>query len=1156
MKNNIFSLFLGLGMLIGLPASPLYAQDFSEDDIIMDLNPNHVLYNNDIATLRGFVHYEKFANEEHAFTDSTGCVTGDGYICIQPNGQSIKPMLPIAVKGFNFWAGTYDVYVVLVPYYYKTGMAPSELPADSIMPNKIKVKVSYLENANSSKVKSTSTIKYTYEGTKVDTLLALENIEIPINYYQSYQNLFPPTVIIESDVSNTDTRKGFTKELRVDRIILKPKSVTPGNTMFEGSCGGNITYQLDTQTRTLTFSGKGELTEFPVLDEFAVSEISHIIIEDGITGIGEGVFAEKTLGKISFPNSLTSIGKKAFYSSTLTELTLPSSVESIADSAFFDVYLKSIELPEGLKSIGNFAFSCASKNANKHVHLEHIKLPNSLESIGKGAFGNLLLSEIELPAGISEIGDSAFFNTDLLSVALPENAKALGEDLFAKTSLHKVQWNVRTIELDNVDPFLSVREIIDTLYIGKNVESLPDELCRNMKISEIAIPDGVKAIGKACFEGCQIATVNIPASVVEIGALAFTTAKDLNVAAGNTAYADVDGVLFSKDKTELVCYPYARIFGYRIPDGVKVISDWAFGSKELVNVYIPASVKSMPLDIFKNIQTISTEWAKAEDLPTLLASEHEGSYPFMVQVPYGSEQIYQQADGWKDCKIVNEYLVGKALEGKTAFSIFRQMLEATGWNKSLMDIEDEEYYRMYSEGKIKDAGDLTYLGFFTGEGTVPNRRYYGFTVFAEKNNVFETLLNKSADAITLKDLTAYLASYYEGKTDEDYTSEEHVLNRFVSYHLLPVKLPKDKLVIHFNELGYDYTNPESKYTIPVVEYYETMGKGRRLMKMSESAVSNGVRINRFIKTDRTTGYEVETSADGIEGIRINKEDSENASYLNGYMYALDELLVYSNETRERLGNERMRHDMAALLPEMANNDLRRPMEGYPYGSKSERLIPREYSYYENLSINPTEYGLGLAGGRAISCYMSGYGSSWCNYQGDEFLVIGNYDITVKLPAVPESGTYELRMGILPNGNRGIAQVYFGKEKENLEPIGLPADFSKAANNNTLSTTTNIIWVKDGSDEVANQINDMHLRENGYMKGSNGHSYTQKSEISSRNNNTTLRKIIGQFQLEEGETYYLRFKSCLDSDKKEFYLDFFEWVPKSVYDNPNEAEDKW
>ena len=37
---------------------------------------------------------------------------------------------------------------------------------------------------------------------------------------------------------------------------------------------------------------------------------------------------------------------------------------------------------------------------------------------------------------------------------------------------------------------------------------------------------------------------------------------------------------------------------------------------------------------------------------------------------------------------------------------------------------------------------------------------------------------------------------------------------------------------------------------------------------------------------------------------------------------------------------------------------------------------------------------------------------------------------------------------------------------------------------------------------------------------------------------------------------LRFKSVLDDQTREFYMDYLEYCPKEVYDNPETPEDIW
>ncbi len=1119
MKQSILSLFLGIGIWGGLMSSPatLCAQGGATEYVVkLDLNSYHLYQPEELAG-RTNISVESFDNTQ-GFTDSTGCVSGGSYLLAQGTVPTIKPSLPIAIKGHNLWAGTYDVYVVMVPYYYQFGQAPSTLDSTAVKPNKIRVTMEYLDSISATRPSSVKSSNLVYEGKTVDTICVFEDFQLPIHYYGCYENVCPTITIGDAASSSEVNRKNYTRELRVDQIILKAKSVTPGPTVFEGSFGEGLTYKLDTNTGALTLSGSGELKEVPTIEGIVASEIKRIVVDEGITSLGEGVFAGMDVSGLSLPKSLKAIGKKAFCNAVLSDFfTFPASVEAIGDSAFYGTNLRTLELPEGLKAIG------------------------------EKAFYNNPLTEVEIPGGVEAIGNQAFGNTNISVAKLPESAATLGEDLFVSTPLHMVYWNVRNMELDveSCDPFRSVRAQIDTVYFGTNVEVLPDKLCQFMSLREIVLSEKLQTIGAKCFYACPYQEViAIPASVKTIGTLAFGNTKHFEVAAGNTAYTDVDGVLFSKDKKELVCYPYGRIESYRIPEGTTAISKWAFG-RGYENIHIPASVTTLSFEGFGDVRSITTEWTRTDELPTLqdLAMMEGYTAPFMVQVPYGSKEVYQQAEGWKNCQIVYELVVGKALVANSTFSLFRQLLEATGWDEALTATEDEEYTRLYNEGAIRN---LTPHPTFRQEGTAPARRKYGFTMFAEKNAVFEALIGKAADAITLQDLTTYLTSHYEGKTDADYTSEEHVLNRFVSYHLLPVKLPYDKMVIHYNELGYNYARANAPYTIPVMEYYETLGKGRRLLKMSESRGSNGVRINRFAKIDCESGYEQTVTN---EGLAIAEEGSVVASALNGLVYGLDELLVYSDEVRNRLSNERMRHDITALLPEMSNNDLRRPMTDYEDGATKARGFDLQvYPYFENLTLK-----------EGANCYyLTGLGQGWRNYQGDEFCITGKHDLIIKLPAVPANGTYELRIGNSSNSVRSITQFYFGEDKENLVACGLPKDMRKGGR--TLYTTGNPLsdagWEADGRDEVVNQMVDLQMREKGYLKGSKSYSASPGYSSSMRNIEDVLRLIVGQFNLKAGETYYLRLKSCLEDTDKELYLDFIEWVPQSVYDNPNEPEDRW
>ncbi|MBP0988372.1 MAG: leucine-rich repeat domain-containing protein, partial [Oscillospiraceae bacterium] len=175
--------------------------------------------------------------------------------------------------------------------------------------------------------------------------------------------------------------------------------------------------QEDATTYTLTISGSGAMENYipyemmyiqghcaPYLDRFEAS-IKSIIIEDGVTHIGESAFYEcENLTSVTISDSVTSIGEYAFsFCSSLSSVDIPESVAFIGAGAFcgcsslisavlpenlitltegmFDdcQNLKTVNIPDGVEFIPNYMFF-GCKN------LASVSIPDSVTSIGKAAF--------------------------------------------------------------------------------------------------------------------------------------------------------------------------------------------------------------------------------------------------------------------------------------------------------------------------------------------------------------------------------------------------------------------------------------------------------------------------------------------------------------------------------------------------------------------------------------------------------------------------------------------------------------------------------------------------------------------------------------------------------------------------------------------------
>jgi|GEM_PF-3430820 len=142
------------------------------------------------------------------------------------------------------------------------------------------------------------------------------------------------------------------------------------------------------------------------------------------------------------------------------------------------------------------------------------------------------------------------------------------------------------------------------------------------KLKKVIIPEGVREIGMFSFGyGCKsLETVVIPASVTEMESSAFgsRSLKAIEVNENNPKFASIDGVLFNKDKTELIYFPWGKsyrtggdlpegkmeAFDYIIPDGTVTIGYQAFGDCYLIGVTIPDSVKEIKGRAFSNCRCL------------------------------------------------------------------------------------------------------------------------------------------------------------------------------------------------------------------------------------------------------------------------------------------------------------------------------------------------------------------------------------------------------------------------------------------------------------------------------------------------------------------------------------------------------------------------
>ena len=307
-----------------------------------------------------------------------------------------------------------------------------------------------------------------------------------------------------------------------------------------------------------------------------------------VTGIGPDAFNGCVgLKSVTIPESVTDIGERAFWGCKITSLALPSALRGIGGNTFRAcANLTTVSIPASVANIGGGSFSDCSglKQINvvadnqKYVSVDgvlytkdrtklvmcpggatSVTIQECVTSIGQTAFeGCCGLTAVTIPSGVREIETWAFKNCKgLRSVTIPEGVMNIAGESFRECG----------------------------------------------SLTSLSLPSSLMSIGNAAFRSCtNLTAVMIPSNVVSIGVAAFTDCTGLrriDVSADNSKYASVDGVLYTKDRTEAVMCPGA-LTSAALPESVTSIGPCAFeGCGELTSITMPECVTNIGPYAFK-----------------------------------------------------------------------------------------------------------------------------------------------------------------------------------------------------------------------------------------------------------------------------------------------------------------------------------------------------------------------------------------------------------------------------------------------------------------------------------------------------------------------------------------------------------------------------
>lgn len=428
-----------------------------------------------------------------------------------------------------------------------------------------------------------------------------------------------------------------------------------------GTCGENVSYSYDTDTKVLTVfvtdpdAGDGVITDYAVrkspfyTNTTIRNNCTSIVVGEGVTVIGSYTFF--FLGQvttISLPSTLTeihdyafatmnsctscdipegvvSIGASAFNNmKQMTGLTLPSTLTSIGKQAFNGWYqVAELEIPASVRTIGESAFS-------GWTGLTSLTFNEGLESIGRTAFGSCQVTELHIPATVTEIGYDAFsgFN-DLTAYTVAENSEsfcAVDGILYSKDKSVLIDCPLGKAGAVEIDP--ACAEIathafyecsqVTSITIPESVTTIRDSAFGKTGITEIVIPASVTTMEISPFEYCEsLTTVVMNASVSTLPQNCFYYCTALTDVTINSNITSLEPGVFNG------C---SSLVSVDLPDTLTAIPDNCFYCcSSLASVEIPETVISIGSSAFYGCSSLD-HLELPEGLKTIGGSAFSGNY--------------------------------------------------------------------------------------------------------------------------------------------------------------------------------------------------------------------------------------------------------------------------------------------------------------------------------------------------------------------------------------------------------------------------------------------------------------------------------------------------------------------------------------------------
>ncbi len=308
---------------------------------------------------------------------------------------------------------------------------------------------------------------------------------------------------------------------------------------------------------------------------------------------------------------------------------------------------------------------------------------------------------------VTSIGSGAFSNSDtLISVTIPDSVTSIGLAAFSSCD------NLQEVSIPNSITSIPKRAFawcykLENISFSDSITIIDEFAFYFASISKLDIPNGVEYIGTHAFGSCKSLTeVTISESVLTIHDAAFDFCGNLEsftVDENNRKYISDDGVVYSRDKSELVFYPIAKAdFSFTVPESVNIIRDRAFTYNKNIKT----------INLTKNIRYImDSAFCLCPALENIYVVEENPYYQSINGVLFNKE--YNAVVKYPEGRTDSEYFIpeGTLQIWKFSFAHCNNLVKLI-LPDGITCIKEYSFDRCLSLAEINLPDSITRIGFY------------------------------------------------------------------------------------------------------------------------------------------------------------------------------------------------------------------------------------------------------------------------------------------------------------------------------------------------------------------------------------------------------------------------------------------------------------